>query len=130
MFSKDSGAIAPTLVGYCSSSVTHRHSTLATSTEAIKIAFIQSVAPILSRYSTFSARTYRCQYSQPFAFAELNQHRIAQAVAPRAGTIAAIACLFVPKKAAPFPISHSPLPVSVVVPASENRWFCLNPDHN
>jgi Transposase DDE domain len=51
----------------------------------------------LSRYSGLSERTYRRQYSQPFAFVELNQYLIAEAIGASADTIAAIDCSFVPK---------------------------------
>ena len=51
----------------------------------------------LGRYSGFCEKTYRRQYCQPFAFVELNQHTIIQAIPARVESIAAMDCSFLPK---------------------------------
>jgi hypothetical protein len=51
----------------------------------------------LSHYSDLSEKTYRRQYGQSFAFAQLNQHTIIQAIPAAAETIAAIDGSFLPK---------------------------------
>jgi len=51
----------------------------------------------LSRYSDLSERTYRRQYGQSFAFVQLNQQVIVQALADSTNMIAAIDCSFIAK---------------------------------
>lgn len=51
----------------------------------------------LSRYSGLSEKSYRRSYGQSFAFIELNQHTIEQAIPATVDSIAAIDCSFVPK---------------------------------
>jgi len=51
----------------------------------------------LSRYSDLCEKSYRRHYGQSFAFVQLNQHTIAQAIAPTSDSIAAIDCSFIAK---------------------------------
>ena len=51
----------------------------------------------LGRYSAISEKTYRRHHQPSFAFVELNQHTIIQAIPAAAETIAAIDCSFLPK---------------------------------
>lgn len=51
----------------------------------------------LSRYSHFSEKTYRRQFSQTFNFKQFNQYLIEQAIAPCRRIVAAIDCSFIPK---------------------------------
>jgi DDE superfamily endonuclease len=51
----------------------------------------------LSRYSDLCEKTYRRQYRQSFAFIELNQQMIVEAVATPTQIVAAIDCSFIPK---------------------------------
>jgi hypothetical protein len=51
----------------------------------------------LSRYSQFSERSYRRQYSQKFCFMDLNAKLIQAAIASNAPCIGAMDCSFIPK---------------------------------
>jgi hypothetical protein len=51
----------------------------------------------LSRYSELSEKTYRRQYSQPFAFVEANRHLIDRSVSEISEVIAATDCSFIAK---------------------------------
>ncbi|HEY9640178.1 MAG TPA: hypothetical protein V6C57_06820 [Coleofasciculaceae cyanobacterium] len=51
----------------------------------------------LSRYSQWSERTYRRQYSQPFNFIALNAQVIGEAIGEGVTQIGAMDCSFIPK---------------------------------